>query len=78
MKFVQSFTGAREKALDIPVSDSAEPGTARDGVRLEHIEKSRWDRIWPTIACGAGLFSDGYLNSLVQEDNTQIYVLTIP
>jgi hypothetical protein len=25
-------------------------------------EKSRWERSWPTIACGAGLFSDGYLN----------------
>ena len=24
--------------------------------------KSRWERSWPTIACGAGLFSDGYLN----------------
>lgn len=29
---------------------------------LENVEKSRWERSWPTIACGAGLFSDGYLN----------------
>lgn len=29
---------------------------------LEDIQKSRWERSWPTIACGAGLFSDGYLN----------------
>ena len=27
--------------------------------------KSRWERSWPTIACGAGLFSDGYLNGFV-------------
>lgn len=26
--------------------------------------KSRWERSWPTIACGAGLFSDGYLNGV--------------
>ena len=34
----------------------------RNTVPLENIEKSRWERSWPTIACGAGLFSDGYLN----------------
>ena len=28
---------------------------------LENTTKSRWERSWPTIACGAGLFSDGYL-----------------
>lgn len=26
---------------------------------LEDKEKTRWQRSWPTIACGAGLFSDG-------------------
>ena len=29
---------------------------------LDNVPKSRWERSWPTIACGAGLFSDGYLN----------------
>jgi hypothetical protein len=29
---------------------------------LEAHEKTRWERSWPVIACGAGLFSDGYLN----------------
>lgn len=28
------------------------------------ITKSRWERSWPTIACGAGLFSDGYVQSV--------------
>ena len=32
------------------------------GEPLENLQKSRWERSWPTIACGAGLFSDGYLN----------------
>lgn len=27
-------------------------------------QKGRWERSWPTIACGAGLFSDGYLNGV--------------
>lgn len=26
--------------------------------------KARWERSWPTIACGAGLFSDGYIQSV--------------
>lgn len=30
----------------------------------ENMQKGRWERSWPTIACGAGLFSDGYLNGV--------------
>ena len=36
--------------------------TAIHGAPLEDVQKGRWERSWPTIACGAGLFSDGYLN----------------
>lgn len=35
----------------------------RQSVPLDQLEKSRWERLWPSFACGAGLFSDGYLNS---------------
>ena len=28
---------------------------------LANPQKSTWERIWPSLACGAGLFSDGYL-----------------
>lgn len=31
---------------------------------LDATPKSRWERSWPVIACGAGLFSDGYLNGV--------------
>jgi hypothetical protein len=48
--------GSDTKVLD----DSAER-LATD-VPLEETGKGRWERSWPTIACGAGLFSDGYLN----------------
>lgn len=37
---------------------------------LENPAKSRWQRSWPTIACGAGLFSDGYLQSVIGPVNT--------
>lgn len=33
-------------------------------VPLEDLPKGRWERSWPVIACGAGLFSDGYLNGV--------------
>jgi hypothetical protein len=33
-------------------------------VPLDTPQKGRWERSWPTIACGAGLFSDGYLNGV--------------
>lgn len=57
MKF---FSRTQSKALPDPLE--------RDhtrGLPLEQVEKSRWERIWPALACGAGLFSDGYLNSFV-------------
>ena len=31
---------------------------------LATIPKSRWERIWPVMACGSGLFSDGYINNV--------------
>ena len=43
------------------VDSPARNGSLVHGVPLENLEKSRWERSWPTIACGAGLFSDGYL-----------------
>ncbi|GMF73220.1 unnamed protein product [Aspergillus oryzae] len=36
----------------------------------ENMQKGRWERSWPTIACGAGLFSDGYLNGVIGSVNT--------
>ncbi|KAL1985985.1 hypothetical protein VTN96DRAFT_7120 [Rasamsonia emersonii] len=39
-------------------------------VPLEDLPKGRWERSWPVIACGAGLFSDGYLNGVIGPVNT--------
>jgi hypothetical protein len=48
-------------------SESYEHAKKSDGERrasIAGIEKGRWERLWPVIACGAGLFSDGYLNNV--------------
>ncbi|KAI9834097.1 MAG: hypothetical protein M1819_003382 [Sarea resinae] len=37
---------------------------------IDQIEKGFWDRLTPVIACGAGLFSDGYLNNVIGSVNT--------
>ncbi|KAJ5940117.1 hypothetical protein N7516_000285 [Penicillium verrucosum] len=39
---------------------------------LEQTTKGRWERSWPTIACGAGLFSDGYLNQVIGPVGTML------
>lgn len=31
---------------------------------LAETSKTRWERLWPVMACGAGLFSDGYINNV--------------
>ncbi|KAK5136773.1 hypothetical protein LTR08_002069 [Meristemomyces frigidus] len=39
---------------------------------LTETDKTFWDRIWPVIACGAGLFSDGYLNGVIGSVGTML------
>jgi hypothetical protein len=34
--------------------------------------KTRWEQLWPVIACGAGLFSDGYLNGVIGSVSTML------
>lgn len=50
-----TFSGKHADAVN--ASEAAEQGHA--GPTLEETNKSYWDRLWPVIACGAGLFSDG-------------------
>ncbi|KAJ5720848.1 Glycerophosphodiester transporter GIT2 [Penicillium malachiteum] len=49
-----------------------EEGAPHDLPPLEDKSKGRWERSWPTIACGAGLFSDGYLNGVIGQVNTML------
>ncbi|OAL44770.1 MFS general substrate transporter [Pyrenochaeta sp. DS3sAY3a] len=50
--------------------------TGKDDVErrtsVARTEKGRWERLWPVIACGAGLFSDGYLNNIIGPVNTML------
>ncbi|QSS57909.1 glycerophosphoinositol permease [Histoplasma capsulatum var. duboisii H88] len=43
--------------------------------KLEDTTESRWERSWPVIAGGAGLFSDGYLNNIIGSVNTVLRIL---
>ena len=56
MKFLTKSNEAIDSSS--PERDEA----AIHGIPLEDHQKSRWERSWPTVACGAGLFSDGYVN----------------
>lgn len=42
---------------------------------LAELPKGRWERTWPTIACGAGLFSDGYLNGVIGSVTTMLALI---
>jgi hypothetical protein len=52
----------------------SQPGTQVDsGSEQQYVQnvdplvnenKSTWQSLWPVFACGAGLFSDGYINNV--------------
>ena len=54
-------------ATEKTINEGYSPEDRRPSVHeapLDATPKTRWERSWPTIACGAGLFSDGYLNGV--------------
>jgi MFS family permease len=51
--------------------DSSNDDTERRA-SVANVEKGKWERLWPVIACGAGLFSDGYLNNIIGPVNTML------
>jgi hypothetical protein len=51
------------KELKTSTHDEPEADVDRRG-SIADTAKGTWDRLWPVIACGAGLFSDGYLNGV--------------
>lgn len=54
---------------------TADSGSDQYGDPLADIPKSRWDRLWPVMACGAGLFSDGYINNVIGSVSTILTTL---
>lgn len=61
------------KVVD-PADPSKMPATDLDYERRPSVaqtqQKSFMKRLTPVIACGAGLFSDGYLNQIISPVNT--------
>ncbi|CAL5873719.1 uncharacterized protein PFLUO_LOCUS8001 [Penicillium psychrofluorescens] len=63
-------------SLDPEKTSERTPGPlqseAEAQIPLDALPKSRWERSWPVIACGAGLFSDGYLNGVIGSVDTML------
>jgi hypothetical protein len=59
----ESRTKAEENAQAPVISDSEIPH-AQNTDGLVESSNNRWERLWPVMACGAGLFSDGYINNV--------------
>lgn len=59
----------QKKLDDTVVSEFHQPPPS------ENLDESRWEHLWPTIACGTGLFSDGYLQSVIGPVNTCLSTL---
>ncbi|KAH8149114.1 uncharacterized protein LAJ45_06653 [Morchella importuna] len=61
------FKPAEEEPLpDLEVVDPNDPTSAAPPT------KTKWQRLWPVFACGAGLYSDGYLNGVIGTVNTML------
>jgi hypothetical protein len=49
----------------------AAPDMAAHEDPLAAIPKGHWERLWPVLACGSGLFSDGYINNVSHPPNPE-------
>ncbi|PWY67639.1 MFS general substrate transporter [Aspergillus sclerotioniger CBS 115572] len=57
-----------EKKSELVVAPHGDSQIDEDPLALP--EKTWWERSWPTFACGAGLWSDGYLQYVIGTVNT--------
>lgn len=64
-KLATMFGSNKETQAIEPQADSGSDEQYVQNVDpLADIPKNRWQRLWPVMACGAGLFSDGYINNV--------------
>ncbi|QSZ36095.1 hypothetical protein DSL72_007220 [Monilinia vaccinii-corymbosi] len=54
-------------ANDLTVDSNSSPQNIDP---LADLPKTRWERLWPAMACGSGLFSDGYINNVIGSVST--------
>ncbi|CZR52209.1 related to GIT1-Glycerophosphoinositol transporter also able to mediate low-affinity phosphate transport [Phialocephala subalpina] len=59
-------------ASDTQVDSGSEQQYVQNVDPLAEIPKNTWERIWPVLACGAGLFSDGYINNVIGSVSTML------
>ncbi|RAL67053.1 hypothetical protein DID88_007833 [Monilinia fructigena] len=58
-------------ANDLTVDSNSSPETIEQNIdSLDDLPKTRWERLWPAMACGSGLFSDGYINNVIGSVST--------
>ncbi|APA08689.1 hypothetical protein SS1G_02429 [Sclerotinia sclerotiorum 1980 UF-70] len=57
------------EANDLTVDSNSSPGNSDP---LADIPKTKWERLWPAMACGSGLFSDGYINNVIGSVSTML------
>ncbi|KAB8293954.1 hypothetical protein EYC80_009426 [Monilinia laxa] len=62
---------ATADANDLTVDSNSSPQTSEQNIdSLVDLPKTRWERLWPAMACGSGLFSDGYINNVIGSVST--------
>ena len=60
---LKMFGGKKEgESATTQVDSGSDQNTYGDP--LATIPKNKWERMWPVLACGSGLFSDGYINNV--------------
>ncbi|KAK6073913.1 MFS phospholipid transporter [Seiridium cupressi] len=61
------FKLGRKKPVD---GEQVAQANAENGRPID--QKPFWQAIWPVLACGAGLFSDGYINNVIGSVSTTL------
>ena len=69
----------RIEESNFPASHDYDTDNERDvvyrNIPIAELPRGRWERSWPVIACGAGLFSDGYLNGVIGSVTTMLSLI---
>ncbi|KAF7950248.1 hypothetical protein EAE96_007539 [Botrytis aclada] len=58
---------------DLAIDSNSSPQNHEDP--LANIPKTKWEKLWPAMACGSGLFSDGYINNVIGSVSTMLGVI---
>ncbi|TGO34634.1 hypothetical protein BHYA_0188g00010 [Botrytis hyacinthi] len=60
-------------ANDLAIDSNSSPQNHEDP--LASVPKTKWEKLWPAMACGSGLFSDGYINNVIGSVSTMLGVI---